>query len=231
MRIALLEDDVHVGELIQIWLNEAGHECIHYNNGMSFIKDAENRGFDLLIFDWMLPDINGDEVLSWVRKNIDWDIPVMFVTMRDSERDIVYALENGADDYMTKPIKQMELLARINALCRRSQHTSHDAGILEIGNYRIDITSRTVSHNGKQLKLTQKEFELIAFLFDNLNKVISREKILKSVWGHTGDLNTRTVDTHISRIRNKLELGKETDWRLGAIYHHGYRLEFLGKST
>ncbi|MDH5189886.1 MAG: response regulator transcription factor [Gammaproteobacteria bacterium] len=229
MNIALLEDDIHVGELIQLWLKEAGHDCTHYTEGEKFISEAHDQAFDMVILDWMLPDINGDKVLEWIRSNIKWSIPVLFVTMRDSERDIVYALEHGADDYMTKPVKQMEMLARINALSRRSDLHPVGHNKIEIGSYSIDITSRNVTHNDKPVQLTQKEFELIAFLFKNINTVMSRKYILESVWGRSGELNTRTVDTHISRIRNKLELGKEKDWRLSAIYHHGYRLEFLGE--
>ena len=228
MDIALLEDDIHVGVLIQLWLKEAGHNCTHYTKGQEFITDAFNNNFDLIILDWMLPDTNGDKILEWVRESFDWDIPVLFVTMRDSERDIVYALEHGADDYMTKPVKHMEMLARVNALARRKMHKPVDDKQIIIGDYIIDIESRSVKRNNKVIQLTQKEFELVAFLFKNINTVLSRKHILENVWGHTSDLHTRTVDTHISRIRNKLELGKSEDWRLSAIYHHGYRLEYLG---
>ena len=120
MRIALLEDDVSQAGIVELWLSEAGHSCQHFETGKSFIKGIINESFDLLILDWVLPDMNGDEVLSWVRDNINWHIPVLFVTMRDDETDIVAALEAGADDYMIKPVKQMEMLARINALGRRS---------------------------------------------------------------------------------------------------------------
>jgi DNA-binding response OmpR family regulator len=228
LHIALLEDDIHVGELIQLWLKEAGHDCKHYTEGQKFIDDALQQSFDMILLDWMLPDINGDKVLEWIRGHFNWNIPVLFVTMRDSEKDIVYALEHGADDYMTKPVKQMEMLARINALGRRAEHKSTESKKRVIGDYVIDMTSRTVTRNDKLVSLTQKEFELTAFLFKNLNSVLSRKHILENVWGRSGELNTRTVDTHISRIRNKLELGKNDDWRLSAIYHHGYRLEYLG---
>ena len=231
MHIALLEDDIHVGELIQLWLKEAGHNCKHYTEGQKFIDEALQQSFDMVILDWMLPDINGDKVLDWVRSHFDWNIPVLFVTMRDSERDIVYALEHGADDYMSKPVKQMEMLARINALSRRTEHKPAESKELVIGDYVIDMVSRAVRHNDKPIKLTQKEFELVTFLFSNLNSVLSRKHILEKVWGHSGELNTRTVDTHVSRIRNKLDLGKSDDWRLSAIYHHGYRLEYLGELT
>jgi len=195
------------------------------------MDEAIEQNFDIVILDWMLPDINGDKVLEWVREKVNWDIPVLFITMRDSERDIVYALEHGADDYMTKPVKQMEMLARINALSRRKTPKPTKDKIIIIDDYTIDIESRSVMRNNKAIQLTQKEFELIAFLFTNLNTVLSRKFILENVWGHTSDLHTRTVDTHISRIRNKLELGKNEHWRLSAIYHHGYRLEYLGNLT
>ena len=225
MRIALLEDDRELARLFQLWLEAADHSCTLFPTGQSFIKAATHDSFDLLLLDWMLPDINGDEVLKWVRSHIDWHIPVIFVTVRDEEKDIVYALENGADDYLVKPVKTLELQARIMAVCRRSKINPAEKEILQIGGYTLNSSDRKLSRNGVPIKLTNKEFELAAFLFRNAGRLLSRNHILDSVWGRGPGLNTRTVDTHASRIRNKLDLSGKFGLALKAVYHYGYRLE------
>jgi len=135
----------------------------------------------------------------------------------------------GADDYITKPVRQKELLARIFAVTRRMQLNTAGKDILEFPPYRINLKSHTLLKDDQPLKMTQKEFELVAFMFKNLGRLLSRGHILSSVWGHGSEFTTRTVDTHISRIRKKLELCPENGWRLSAIYHQGYRLEQVDK--
>lgn len=227
MRIALLEDDNELAQLFTLWLKAAGHSCMHFSAGQSFIKTVARDSFDLLLLDWMLPDLNGDEILKWVRKNIDWHIPVIFVTVRDEEKDIVYALENGADDYLVKPVKSLELLARITAVARRAKQASAEKETLQVGEFRINSDDRNIFRNGEPIKLTNKEFDLAAFLFSNSGRLLSRDHILDSVWGHGPGLNTRTVDTHASRLRTKLGLSGEHGPALKAVYHYGYRLEIL----
>ena len=224
MRIALLEDDAHQAQLMQVWVEAAGHDCRMYSAGKPFIEALQRDSHDLLLLDWLLPDINGDEVLIWVRKHLGWQIPVIFVTQKDNETDVVRALELGADDYMTKPVKPLEMLARITALGRRSQALNEDT-LLEFGDFKIDVTAHAIARDGVRIELTHKEFELVLFLFRNIGRLLSRSHILEHVWGHSEQLNTRTVDTHISRIRSKLDLNPENGWRLSGVYHHGYRLE------
>jgi DNA-binding response OmpR family regulator len=229
MRIAILEDDEHIGELLKIWIEADDNACSVFETGKSLIAALKRDSYDIILLDWMVPDINGEEALQWIRDNIDWHIPVVFVTARDSEDDVARILDIGADDYLVKPVRQKELLARIRALARRSNihEDQHSTTIIQKGDYRIDTGARTVYKDNEPVKLTQKEYELILFLFNNIGRIVSRSHIMESVWGHHADLNTRTADTHISRIRNKLGLVPENGWRINAIYHHGYRLENL----
>jgi DNA-binding response OmpR family regulator len=220
-----LEDDPEQAQVTELWLTEAGHSCSWAETGQAFKRQVRNSSFDLLIIDWMLPDTSGEEVLVWTREFIDQQVPILFVTRRDREEDIVRALEQGADDYMVKPVKRLELLARIHALGRRSQQSVRESHVLQFGALQIDTVERSVLCNGEAIALTPKEFELALFLFSNPGRLLSRGHILESVWGRRPDLNTRTVDTHISKLRRKLGLDTDQSCRLTAIYHHGYRLE------
>lgn len=227
MRIAVLEDDADQVELMQAWLKEVGHACQVFGSGGEFKAALKRETFDLLVVDWNLPDTTGPEVLSWVREHIDWRIPVLFVTSRDHEEDIVFALKHGADDYMTKPVKQQETLARISALGRRSQPLGEQETTLRQGLFEFDIASRHVRIGPDTVELTNKEFDLALLLFRNPGRLLSRSYILENIWGTSGELSTRTVDTHISRVRNKLGIHPDNGVRLNAVYNHGYRLESL----
>lgn len=225
MRIALLEDDEALGPLIALWLEQAGHAPQLFLTGAALIKALERESFDLLVLDWMLPDTTGDKVLLWAREHLDWPIPVIFVTARDSEEEIVTGLNLGADDYIAKPLRQQEFLARVSVVERRAQAAAAPSGRLQFPPFELDVGSRTVQRDGQSIELTQKEYELALFLFRNHGRLLSRGHILQSVWGHQADITTRTVDTHISRLRTKLGLSPENGWQLNAIYNHGYRLE------
>ncbi len=228
LRIALVDDDVHLAQAIKLWLEEQGYDVMQYSNGREFTSALRKESFDLFILDWVMPDLDGEQILSWLTEQSEHNTPVIFVTQRDSEEDIAKILNMGADDYITKPVRQKELLARISAVTRRSQ-VSPQKEILECPPYRINLTSHSLLKNDEPVKLTQKEFELVAFLFKNIGRLLSRGHILSSVWGHGSEFTTRTVDTHVSRIRKKLDLNPDNGWRLSAIYHQGYRLEQVDK--
>jgi DNA-binding response OmpR family regulator len=226
LRIALLEDDEYLAELMSLWLKGVGYDVQLFRQGGDLIRAVGRESYDLLIVDWILPDIHGDEVLKWVREHLDWPIPVLFVTQKDSEEDIVHALELGADDYLSKPVSQQIFLARVKALLRRSRQFSEErVEVIDFPPYQIDLVHRRILRDGGVIELTQKEYELAVFLFNNFGRVVSRGHILESVWGHSSSLNTRTVDTHISRLRSKLDLVPDRGIKLNAIYQHGYRLE------
>jgi two-component system response regulator RegX3 len=229
LRIALLEDNGEQAATVERWLSEGGHVCHSYRRGADLIRDSSHESFDLMILDWEVPDVSGIQVLRWVRQHSETLTPVLFVTARPLEEDIVKALEEGADDYMVKPVRRTELLARANALWRRTRNTAATAETLEFPPYRIDTSERSVMLDGKAIELTQKEYELALFLFRNLGRLLSRGHIFEAVWGRRAALSTRTTDTHLSRVRSKLQLQPENGYRLSSVYNYGYRLEEVGR--
>src|SRR5688500_7981270 len=190
------------------------------------MKQAGRESFDLFLLDWQVPDVSGAEVLTGLRANVSKTVPVLFVTVRDSEQDIVFALEHGADDYMVKPVRRQELVARVHALLRRA-YPREEKKQLSFPPYEIDIQRGEIKRNGEKIDLTPKEFELAVTLFRNLGRLMSRGHLQETVWGRTGDLATRTVDTHVSQVRKKLDLRAESGYRVVPIYNYGYRLERL----
>ena len=227
MRIALLEDHAEQAQLLKTWLVQAGHVCNTFATAKAFLKEIGRESYDLFLLDWEIPDLSGLEVLSWVRENVEARVPVMFVTARDSERDIVAALEAGADDYLVKPVRKLELTARVSALERRARRELASSEVLDAPPYRIDTHNHTVERNGQAIELTQKEYELTLFLFRHVGQLVSRGHILETIWGLSAEINTRTIDTHVIRIRTKLGLAEESGWRLTSVYLYGYRLEHL----
>ena len=225
MRIALLEDDIDQAELVCAWLQQAGHNVRHFSTSRDFLRGVLRESYELLVLDWMLPRMDGLEVMDRVRDSLRNYTPILFITARDDQDAVVKALESGADDYMAKPLAQREFLARVTALGRRSGGFAGER-ISDIEPYEIDVERKAIYFNGVQVELTHREYDLAAFMFRHVGSVISRAHILESIWGmHGADLNTRTVDTHISRLRKKLNIKEENGWQLSAIYQHGYRLE------
>lgn len=223
MRIALLEDDNATGEILKAWLEADGHRVYRFSEGSQLIFTLQRDTFDLICLDWFLPDTTGDVVLVWIREHLGWNVPVIFLTSRDAKADIANGLRLGADDYIPKPVSASELLARVGALARRFGRS--EESVLERHPFLFDLRSRTVMRNGEPIVLTQKEFELAAFLFQHAGALLSRNHILETVWGRSTNVTTRTVDIHMSRLRKKLGLTEAAGWRLAAVYHHGYRLE------
>ena len=231
MRIAIIEDDAHQAEVLKLYLEDANYDCHVFTSGQPALRALQKESFDLLLIDWILPDISGENILRWGRENLDWRIPIVFVTQRDSPDELAYILNMGADDYIAKPVVPIELMARIKALLRRASSADPSQKILEFSHHRFDLDRREVFVDGTLIPLTQKEFDLAAFLFRNTNRLLSRSHIMESVWGHSTEVNTRTLDTHASRIRKKLNLSQQTGWRLSTVYHHGYRLEQIEKKA
>lgn len=225
MKIALLEDEVEQARNLSALLSENQHSCDYFHTGKSFIYEVLHNSYDMLILDWQLPDMEGTEVLKQLRAQLSWRIPVLFLTQRDSEADIITALDVGADDYLVKPARPGELAARVKALGRRMGGESDEQELLEIAPYTIDLAKRSIVYQGAEVSLTDKDFDLAVFMFQNIGRLLSRDFLLERVWGISSDINTRTVDTHVSRLRRKLEIKPENGFRIKTIYQHGYRLE------
>ena len=222
LHVGLLEDDEIQARKVNQWLAEQGHECVVFHKAHDFQCAYRKDSFDVVLLDWNLPDQSGLEVLLWLRKHIASDVPVLFVTARQQETDIVTALDKGADDYLVKPIRPQELLARIRVLTRRTQPESLT---LQFWPFLFDIRARRLCRYEVELQLTDREYDMALFLFKNKGRVLSRKHLLSAVWGTAAELNTRTVDTHASRLRKKLKLGGDQPWKLTGVYQHGYRLE------
>jgi two-component system, OmpR family, response regulator RegX3 len=224
MHIGILEDDLQQQKLYKLWLGSAQHTCTCYDSVKAFTTALQKERFDLLLLDWILPESSGEVALKWVREHLGWDIPVIFVTSRDTELDVVTGLNAGADDYLTKPVRVMELLARINTLSRRFQTQL----ALQFSPYTADPQSFSFTLKGEAIKLTVKEYELACYLFQNPGKLLSRVHLLEKLWGLNADVDTRTVDTHVSRLRKKLAIGPDNGWQIIAVHGWGYRVEKVG---
>ena len=231
LRVALLEDDPDQAKLVKSWLEEYGYFCHHFPDANRLLKRLASESYDLFIIDWELPDINGDVVVRRLRNDYEFDSPVLFTTNRDSEKDIVAGLEAGADDYLIKPLRKQELKARIQAVLRRLDKNKTKDAVLSFPPYEFNKETHVVLLRGEPIQLTAKEFQVALFLFNHAGSVLSRGHILERIWGQRSDLNTRTVDTHVSTIRQKLQIRPAQGWKLSSVYRHGYRLEPINETV
>ncbi|MCC6172426.1 MAG: response regulator transcription factor [Gammaproteobacteria bacterium] len=227
MRIALLEDDPDQAAQLQALLERAGHAVHLFLRGRPLLNNLAHESYDVIVLDWVVPDVSGYDVLRTIRSQTVPHTPVLFLTNRDSETDIVQALEAGADDFVVKPLRERELLSRIKALGRRSHEHSVASEVLEIGLVRIDVAHREITRNGQPIELTPREFDVAVFFFRQPGKLVSRAHLMEVVWGRSSDASLRTVDTHISRLRQALGLSTESGVRMTPIYGYGYRLDVL----
>ncbi|CAM4196364.1 response regulator transcription factor [Bordetella muralis] len=231
MQIASLEDDLDQARHIQQVLVSAGYTCHSYQNGRDLLAALRSQSFDLILLDWQVPDIAGDEVLRHIRATLGMQIPVIFVTSRTLEQDLVEGLQAGADDYVVKPLRPAELLARVSALLRRSQAALPVPGPFSVADYRIDPATRSISLRDQTVTLAPKEFELAQLFFRNVGRLLSRDVLAESVWNREIPATSRTLDTHLSNIRQKLRLHPENGVRLVSSYALGYRLELIDGNT
>lgn len=221
-RILLIEDEDSIRHLISYDLKNAGYEVVGCADGASAKEKGLSQSFDIMIIDWMLPEISGIELVRLFRgKGID--SVMMMLTARDEEEDILEAFDAGVDDYITKPFSPRELLARIQAHVKRIVKTSRR--VLEMGGLTMDLGSREVRVNNQPVSLTKKEFELLEYMLRNPQIVLSRDNILNEIWDFDYDGDTRIVDVHIFKLRSKLS---GSGVRISSLRGVGYKLQAEG---
>ncbi|MGA2953432.1 MAG: response regulator transcription factor, partial [Caulobacteraceae bacterium] len=176
------------------------------------------------------PGTSGLETVSWLRRNMADRVPILFLTRRADPADITTALDSGIDDYLVKPFQSVILRAKIGALLRRAWVYRPPAKVIAFEDYVFDTTTQTVVVGGKRILLTTKEFRLALLMFQNMNRALSRSYLLETIWDRNPALPTRTVETHMARLRSKLRLHAAGGYRLKSIYCYGYRLDRLGET-
>ena len=215
MKILVVEDEVAIRDLICINLELVGYEVSTAEDGLEAKSFLEKNTVDLILLDVMIPGIDGFSLIEQIKK---YNIPVIFVTAKESVLDRVKGLRLGAEDYIVKPFETVELLARIEVVLRRYNKSSN---IIKFKNIEVDTNTRIVKVNNEEVYLTAKEYDLLILFLRNKNMALSREQILDKVWGFEYVGETRTVDIHVNRIREKLDLKDN----IKTVFKIGYRLE------
>ena len=224
MKIALLEDDAAFAATVTDWLEQAGHSVTWFERGQECLRALTDERYDLCLFDWMLPDLDGPDVMAALKLKGVLP-PVIFLTGRDAEEDVVQVIQAGADDYIVKPSSRSILIARVHAVARRCAAQTRPEPIQDFGNLKIDFDQRRFYIDGEAVRLTEKETELALYFFGRVGMLLPRGHLIQVVWGSSPDVDTRTVDVHVSHLRAKLKLTAERGWRLTSVYRQGYRLE------
>jgi two-component system phosphate regulon response regulator PhoB len=220
-RILIIEDEQDIAELVRFHLSRNGFDTRIFQNGLPALQSIQKDPPSLIVLDLMLPDIDGIEVCKLLKsKNGTRHIPIIMLTARGAETDRILGLELGADDYLPKPFSPRELVLRIQGVLRRLEQRGEAGKSFSLGELTIDVEGYRACLRGRPLDLTLIEFKLLRYLVERRGKVARREDLLSSVWGYQYQGGTRTVDTHVQRLRNKLgELG---DW-IETVRGVGYR--------
>ena len=223
-RILIVEDELAMRTGLKDNLEIEGYVVEEAGDGLEGLEKIKNGRFNLIILDVMMPGLSGFDVCKKVRALGD-QTPIILLTAKGEEIDKVLGLELGADDYITKPFSLRELLARIKVILRRTENSSinkeHD---IEIGNLTVNFSTYNASSNGKEVSMSHREFEILKYLFDNKNNTISRDDLLKDVWGHEGIITTRTIDNFIMKLRQKIENDANHPKVILTIYGIGYKM-------
>ena len=223
-RILIVEDEKSLSEPLAYLLGKEGYDTTIVADGLAAVAEFDRNGTDLMLLDLMLPGMQGTEVCREIRTRSA--VPIIMLTAKDSEVDIVVGLELGADDYVTKPYSTRELLARIRAVLRRKTEpeTENDL-VLEAGDVRMDIERHTVTVAGKETAMPLKEFELLELLLRNAGRVLTRGQLIDRIWGADYFGDTKTLDVHIKRIRSRIEKEPSQPTMLVTVRGLGYRFE------
>lgn len=225
-RILLVEDDVGIANVLAMHLRDERYEVVHSADGAEGLRLLEQGGWDALVLDLMLPGVDGLEICRRARAMTRYT-PIIITSARSSEVHRILGLELGADDYLAKPFSVLELVARVKALLRRVEAMARDvradAGSLELAGLTIDPLAREATADGKRLDLTPREFDLLYFFARNPDKVFSRMDLLNAVWGYQHEGYEHTVNTHINRLRTKIEADPAQPRRILTVWRRGYR--------
>jgi two-component system response regulator RegX3 len=223
-RILIVEDEPALSEPLAFLLEREGYETTIAADGLTAVAEFDKNGSDLVLLDLMLPGLPGTEVCREIRSRSS--VPIIMLTAKDSEIDIVVGLELGADDYVTKPYSSRELLARIRAILRRrTEEDDLREAVLEAGTVRMDIERHTVAVSGRDTPMPLKEFELLEVLLRNAGRVLTRGQLIDRVWGADYYGDTKTLDVHIKRIRSRIEENPSEPTMLVTVRGLGYRFE------
>ena len=226
-RVLIVEDDLHIAELLRMHLRDEGYVVEHAADGHAGLRELERSHWDALVLDLMLPGIDGLEICRRARAMARYT-PIIIISARSSEVHRILGLELGADDYLAKPFSVLELVARVKALLRRTDALARNArmnsGSLSIGELDIEPLAREVRIDGKLIELTPREFDLLHFFALSPGKVFSRLDLLNHVWGYHHDGYEHTVNTHINRLRIKIEIDPAQPRRILTVWGHGYKL-------
>lgn len=225
MRIAVLGEDVAQADPVFQSLTMDGHACHVFTEGRELVKHLRLEKFDLLVLDWNARDLPGEEVLRSLRQSPSDRLPVLFMASRSCQTDIASMLDEGADDYVVKPVATNILRARVRMLLRRAYPLDHTKTCEIFGEFRFEVVSKHVVVRGTSVTLTRKGFELALLFFQHLGQPLSRAYILETIWKRSIDMPSRTMDTHVSMLRTKLGLRPEYGYRLTPVYGYGYQLE------
>lgn len=220
-KVLIVDDDSNICEVLNMYLQSSGYDTKIAYDGKSAQEYFEMYRPDLVLLDVMLPNIDGIDVLKWIRK--EYSTPVIMLTAKGDTFDKVLALELGADDYVVKPFEPKELMARVKAVMRRSNTDNNSKEVLRFNELIIDANSYEVQYKGTDIKMPPKEFELLYYLACNKNKVFTREQLLCEVWGYDYPGDSRTVDVHIKRLREKIQ-GNDK-WQIETVWGVGYKFE------
>ena len=223
-RVLVVEDDEAMAVALQDGFSYEGHEVVRASDGEEGLRIAREGAPEIMILDVMLPKMTGLEVCKRLRGEGS-TLPIIMLTARGQEIDKVLGLKFGADDYVTKPFSFMELMARVEAVLRRSQPDGLEhRSVHQIGRVTVDLNRHEASRDGEPLDLTPREFRLLGYFIEHTGKVVSREELLDAVWGYDAIPFTRTVDTHIAKLRKKIETDTSNPEHLITVHRMGYKL-------